>query len=83
MVELYCHSRACQAAEKKSGGKAGTWDGSKLTEHEYVSSTLDKENGWKVNGIRTQGGCRDSAADYRTVRCKECGAVGTYDFARD
>lgn len=83
MLELYCSSEKCKEKEKREGGKSNTWNGSRLSKHEYVSPSLDKEDGWKVNGIRTQGGCRDSAADYRTVRCKECGAIGTYDFARD
>jgi hypothetical protein len=43
---------------------------------------MDRKNGWKQN-IKTQGGCRDSVADYRTIQCQECKAVGTYDFATD
>lgn len=50
--------------------------------HIGIDSSRDPQNGWKT-GERTQGGCRDSAADYRTVMCLECGRIGTYDFATD
>lgn len=55
----------------------------KYTEHRYVSSSLDKVNGWKVDGVKTQGGCRDSAANYATVQCSDCKSISTWDFARD
>lgn len=55
----------------------------KFTEHKFVDSKLDKKDGWKVNGIRSQGGCRDSGADYRTSQCKECEFIHTGDFATD
>ena len=48
--------------------------------HEYVSSALDKDfqrdDHWMAS-------CRGIRPDYRTVRCKNCGAVHTYDFATD
>jgi len=53
------------------------------TNHKVVDSVLDTKNGWKVSRIRTQGGCRDSAADYRTVQCSSCGFISTWDFATD
>lgn len=53
------------------------------TKYTYVDSSLDKKNGWKVDGIKTQGGCRDSAANYHTVRCNKCGCIRTLDFAKD
>jgi len=81
VLKLFCSSKACLATRTDEDKRKYT--NAKLTEHEYVDPSLDKQNGWKVDGIKTQGGCRDSAADYRTVRCKECGAISTGDFARD
>jgi len=87
MPEMMCNSKKCtngkvddrfRFQENPERFLQGTWQ-----KHEYVSSKLDKVNGWKVDGIRTQGGCRDSRADYRTVRCLNCGRVSTWDFAKD
>jgi len=49
--------------------------------HETVDSSLDKEDGWKVSGIKIQGGFRDPATDYRTVQCSQCARVSTWDFS--
>lgn len=86
-LRLWCNSAKCTTGKPDSrfshqANAAEILEGTEQ-DHEYVSSDLDKANGWKVGGIRSQGGCRDSAADYRTVRCMNCGAVNTYDFARD
>ena len=54
----------------------------KYTEHKQVPASMDKKNGWKQD-IKTQGGCRDFKADYRTIQCQECDEIRTYDFATD
>jgi len=54
----------------------------KYTEHFTVSPSLDEVNGWKCD-IQTQGGCRDSRADYKTTQCDECKLISTGDFATD
>jgi hypothetical protein len=87
-LQLWCNSKKCTNGKLDSRFNSGANAGSGILEgtlqdHEYVNSSLDKVNGWKVNGIRSQGGCRDSAADYRTTRCMNCGAISTGDFATD
>lgn len=52
------------------------------TTYGYVPASEDPVSGWKQD-IRTQGGCRDSAADYRTTKCDVCGHVQTMDWATD
>jgi hypothetical protein len=74
-VKIYC-PRCCRLNEE--AGSAVTWQW-----HVYVSSSLDKVNGWMSDEIKTHGGCRDSAADYRTTKCLECGLISTGDFASD
>ncbi len=68
-MKIYCHSQKCSTGTSQ--------------EHEEVSPSLDKRDGWKVNGIKSHGGCRDSATDYRTVRCLNCGTIHTSDFSHD
>jgi|SRR5579872_3039210 len=86
--QMWCNSSKCTNGKLDSrfqygeNAKLGILEGT-LQDHEYVSSSLDKVNGWKVDGIRQHGGCRDSAADYRTYRCCNCGRIGTGDFSHD
>lgn len=83
MIKLYCNSSKCTNGKIDSRFHGQNIPEGTLQKHEYVSSSLDKRDGWKVSGIKTQGGCRNSAADYRTVKCCNCGQINTYDFARD
>ena len=50
-------------------------------EHEYVSASLDPHAPKEDDSYRAS--CRGIRPDYRTVRCKNCGAVSTWDFSTD